>query len=154
MTTTIEQTEGTPASYPTVSGYSGAELERVWRRIESYVAWRWTSRTIEWVVEGPGHWHAPLEPATITTVEIWNSNDAWEVVTLSPSPYGGYWLDGCGPYRFTGTCGGGTVPADVEEAFRRLATYMSARVGKAGARRKHNSGQRRREPSARRGVDC
>lgn len=133
MATTVKQAEGAPASYPVVSGFSGAELERVWQRIESYIAYRWTSRTIEFVVEGPGHWHAPLAPATITTLDVWSSADEWETADLSPSPYGGYWLPATGPYRFTGTVGGGTVPANVEEAFRRLAAYMSARVGKAGA---------------------
>lgn len=132
MTTTIKQTEGAPASYPAISGYSGAELERVWQRIEAYIAHRFSSRTIEFVVEGPGHWHAPLAPATITTVEVWSSADAWEAADLSPSPYG-YWLPATGPYRFAGTVGGGTVPSAVEEAFRRLAAYMAARVGKAGA---------------------
>lgn len=133
MTTTIKQVEGAPASYPAISGFTGAELARVWQRIEAYIAYRWTSRAIEWVVEGCGHWHAPLTPATITTVEIWNADDAWEAVTLATSPFGGFWLPATGPYRFAGTVGGGTVPANVEEAFRRLATYMSARVGKAGA---------------------
>ena len=133
MTTTIKQVEGAPASYPAISGFTGAELARVWQRIEAYIAHRWTSRTIEWTVEGCGHWHPPIAPATITTVEVWSSADAWEAIDLSPSPYGGYWLPCTGPYRFAGTVGGGTVPAAVEEAFRRLAAYMSARVGKAGA---------------------
>lgn len=134
MTATIKQTEGVPASYPTISGYSGAELARVWQRIESYVAHRWTERDIEWIVEGPGHWHPPLTPATIATVDVWSSADEWETADLSPSPYGGYWLPATGPYRFTGTAGGGTVPAAVEEAFRRLAIYMASKPGKAGAR--------------------
>lgn len=133
MTTTIKQTEGAPASYPAISGFTGAELERIWRRLEAYVAHRWTERDVEFVVEGPGHWHPPLAPATITTVEVWSSADEWEAIELSPSPFGGYWLPCTGPYRFAGTVGGGTVPANVEEAFRRLAAYMSARVGKAGA---------------------
>ncbi len=80
-----------------------------------------------------GEWQPPLTPATITTVEIWR-DDAWQEITLRPSPYGGYVLPG-GTYRFTGTVGGGTVPAAVNEAFRRLAEYMAAKPGAPGTTR-------------------
>lgn len=130
MATTIKQQEAIPASYPaTPSGLSTAaaalDPEMIWQRIEAYTAWRYTSRAIEWVVEGCGEWQPPLAPATIATVEVWRA-DAWEAVTLSPSALGGYVLPGDGPYRFTGTVGGGDVPAAVDEAFRRLAEYMAA----------------------------
>ena len=45
---------------------------------------------MQWTVEGPGEFVPPLSPATISTVEVWSSADAWEVVTLTPSPLGGY----------------------------------------------------------------
>lgn len=127
--TTIKQTEGAPSAYPDApSGLSAAaaalDADMIWQRIEAYTAWRFTSRSIEWIVEGCGDWHPPLAPATISTVEIWQG-DAWQTATLSPSPVGGYCLQG-GTYRFTGTVGSGTPPAAVLEAFRRLAEYMAA----------------------------
>lgn len=131
VATTIKQTEGDPASYPTTpSGLSTAAAAldpiMIWQRIEAYIAWRFTSRPIEWVVEGCSEWRAPLAPATIATVEVWQATNAWTTATLDPSPTGGYMLPGDGPYRFTGTVGAGTVPAAVQEAFRRLAEYMAA----------------------------
>jgi hypothetical protein len=130
MATTIKQTEGIPAAYPaTPTGLSTAaaalDPDMLWQRIEAYTAWRYTSRAIEWIVEGCGEWHPPLSPATITTVEVWR-NDEWAVATVSPSPLGGYCLPGDGPFRFIGTVGAGTVPEIINEAFRRLAEYMAA----------------------------
>ncbi len=127
--TTIKQTEGTPAEYPPAppdlsTEAAALDSNAIWQRIESYIAWRFTSRSIEWTVEGCGAWEPPLTPATIDTVEIWRGN-AWEAVTLNPSPLGGYCLTG-GTFRFTGTVGAGTPPEVVEEAFRRLAEYMAA----------------------------
>ena len=141
MAITIKQVEGVPASYPSApAGLSTAAAAlsnaMIWQRIESYIAWRWTSRTIQWVVEGPGEWVAPLAPATISTVESWSDRaNVWETPTpvLDPSPLGGYWLACTGPYRFTGTVGGGTVPENVDEAYRRLAEYMAATPGTPGA---------------------
>lgn len=139
MTTTLRQMEGVPASYPSAPDDLSTEAaalnpDFIWQRIEAYTVWRWSERPIEWVVEGPGHWRAPLNPATIGTTELW-TGAAWGETTPSPSPLGGYELAGCGPYRFTGTLGDddGDVPADVLEAFRRLAEYMAAKPGKPGA---------------------
>lgn len=143
MTTTIKQTEAAPESYPTIPtspailSDAAAALDPVfiWQRIESYVAHRWTERDVTWIVEGPGEWSPPLSPATISTVEIWAGDD-WESVTPDAAPLG-YWLPGAGPYRFTGTVGDddADLPANVLEAFRRLAEYMAARAGKQGATR-------------------
>lgn len=137
--TTIRQAETAPAEYPDAPyPMSAAAMalppEMVWQRIESYVAHRWTERAVEWIVEGPGEWHPPLAPATISAVEVWSSADAWEAAELRPSPLGGYFLPASGPYRFTADVGGGDVPEAVMEAFRRLAEYMAAKPGKAGAR--------------------
>jgi hypothetical protein len=138
MTVTIKQTESEPEEYPDApDGLSTAAAALnaavVWERIESHVAHRWAERDVEWIVEGPGEWHPPLTPATISTVEVWSSADEWESVTLNPSPLGGYWLPASGPYRFTATVGAAEVPAVANEAFRRLAEYMAAKPGKPGA---------------------
>ena len=131
--TTIKQTEAAPSAYPsTPSGLSTAaaalDADMIWQRIEAYIAHRYSEREVEWIVEGCGEWHPPLSPAAIDTVEIWRA-DAWEAVTLSPSPLGGYVLPG-GTFRITSTLAEGSpapaVPEIVSEAFRRLAEYMAA----------------------------
>ena len=132
MAVTIKQTEGAPDSYPTKS--PAIELNDVaWMRVEQWIAWRYTSRSVAWIVEGPGAWFPPLAPSTITTVEIWDAG-AWSEITPDASPLGGYWLPGHGPYRFTGTAGGGLIPANVWEAVKRLAAYLNTKPGKPGAR--------------------
>ncbi|RWA76670.1 MAG: hypothetical protein EOQ28_03010 [Mesorhizobium sp.] len=131
--TTIKQTESRPASYPLgpvglTPAAEALDEEMIWQRIEAYVAYRWTERAVTWIVEGCGEWHPPLTPATIDTVELWQA-DAWQAVTLSPSPLGGYCLPG-GTYRFTGSVGSTDsppiAPEIVDEAFRRLAEFMAA----------------------------
>ncbi|RWC90047.1 MAG: hypothetical protein EOS32_28780 [Mesorhizobium sp.] len=134
-TTTIKQTEGTPASYPVppaglTSAAAALDASMLWQRIEAYIAHRFTERSVIWIVEGCGEWHAPLTPATITTVERWDRFDMNYVsVDLNASPLGGYCLPG-GTYRFSGSVGStdspATAPEIVEEAFRRLAEYMAA----------------------------
>jgi hypothetical protein len=137
MATTIQQTEAIPDAYPDApDGLSTAAAALapalIWQRIESYIAFRWSARDVVWIAEGTGMWRPPLAPATIATCEIWNGT-AWETVTLDPSPLGGFWLPGSGPYRFTGSVGSGDVPAAVSEAWRRLAEYMAAKAGTPGA---------------------
>lgn len=131
MATTIKQTEAIPDNYPTVTPFNRAGFmegdsppnnDQVWQRIESYTAYRWTVREVIWIVEGSGEWEPPLAPATITGIELWQSN-AWAAVTLEPSPLGGICLPGDGPYRFTADVGGGVVPAAVSEAWKRLHEY-------------------------------
>lgn len=146
MAVTIKQIEAAPEAYPDLGSPSplsaaAAALDpaMVWQRVESYVAYRWTEREVVWTVEGPGEWHPSLAPAAIDTVEAW-IDGAWaETFDLAASPYGGFYLPGCGPYRFTGSVGGGSpapeLPAAVVAAFVRLATYMAASPGTPGARR-------------------
>jgi hypothetical protein len=108
----------------------------VWDRIEAFIAWRWTSRAVVWIVEAQhgegGNWKPTLTPATITTVESWDPTNVWVTASppLDPSPNGGYWLPWTSnaPFRFTGTAGvnGSTVPEAVKTAFRRLAEYMAS----------------------------
>jgi len=140
MATTLQINEAASLAFPpTPSPLSAAAASVgpavIWKRIEAYIVWRWTSRAVSWVVEGPGEWHPTLAPATISTVEVWSAADVWETATLSPSPLGGYVLPCTGPYRFTGTVGAGDVPEVVQAAFIRLAEYMAAPRGKAGATR-------------------
>lgn len=131
MAVTIRQTESAPDDYPEapegLSTEATAILDAVWRRIEAYVAFRTTERDVSWIVEGCGEWVPPLKPATIATVDVWEG-DVWTAITLPPSPLGGYVLPGDGPYRFSGTAGDddADVPADLAEAVRRLAEFMSA----------------------------
>ena len=113
----------------------------VWSRIESWVAWRWSSRAVVYVVEGPGNWSPRLYPFTVSTVERWEEDAAntWGTVSLNASALGGHELPGVGPYRFTGTAGDGFSPAEapepVQEAYRRLAEYMAAAETHPGASR-------------------
>lgn len=136
MAATIKETEATPGAWPaTPSGLSAkaAALEpaMIWGRLEAWTAWRWSSRAVVWIAEGPGEWVPPLSPATIATVEGWTGS-AWAAVTLNRSPLGGYDLPAEGPYRFTGTAGGGTLPEAVAEAFRRLAEYSAEGTASGG----------------------
>lgn len=129
MAITVEQIEALPEAYPAIDP---AVPDAVWARLESYILHRFTERTVTWIVEGPGEWVPPLTPSTVATVEIW-ADGAWTAITPDASPRGGYWLPGCGPYRFTGTAGGGDVPAIVIEAAQRLATYMATKITAPGA---------------------
>lgn len=134
MSTTIDQVEGPPESYPSISPAVSAA---VWQRLESYVAYRWSPRAVIWTVEGPGEFVPPLAPAVVSKIEIW-TDGAWLDITANApdaSPRGGYWLTGCGPYKFTASVGDGmTLPAIVAEAAQRLAAYMAAKPGTAGVR--------------------
>ena len=135
MAVTIRQNESAPDSYPTTSP-AIALNDVAWQRVEAWIAHRFASRTVTWIVEGPGEWSPPLTPAAITTVEVWCSADIWETATLTASPLGGYYLRASGPYRFTATVGDddADVPATVWEAVKRLSAYLTAKTGKAGAR--------------------
>jgi hypothetical protein len=139
MAETLKQIEWAPAQWPARPPSMSVEAAMIapaiiWARLEHYTAQRFSARDIQWIVEGPGNWEAPLSPATITTVERW-VNGAWqEDAALSASPLGGYVLSGCGPYRFTGTVGAGPVPEIVNQAYRRLAEYFAASDGRAGLR--------------------
>ncbi|MBT8474846.1 MAG: hypothetical protein KJO78_05175 [Alphaproteobacteria bacterium] len=129
MAEILKRTEATPAAYPAVpSGLSvkaaALDSDMVWQRIESFIAHRWTDRQVVWTVEGPGCFEPDLTPATITAMDLWQS-DAWQPVALVASPLGGQVLPGEGPYRFTADVGSGAVPAAVSEAFKRLAEYMA-----------------------------
>ena len=133
--TVLEQDEDLPDSYPVLSP---AVPDHVWQRLESYIAWRSTERTVVWIVEGCGEFTAPLKPATMTTIEIWDDlAKAWSDITANAevSPRG-YWLPGKGPYRFTATVGDDDPPpAAIAKAAQLLAAYMAANPGTPGATR-------------------
>lgn len=132
MATTIKQIESEPESYPILMPPIALN-DVAWQRIEGYIAHRFAARAVAWIVEGPGEWVPPLTPATIATAEVWRAG-AWEDITPDESPLGGYWLIGHGPYRFTGSVGGGEIPDCVLEAVRRLAAYIGCDPGEPGAR--------------------
>ncbi|GJL93393.1 hypothetical protein [Hyphococcus sp.] len=138
MSVTLRITEGEPDNYPqivfgddpTVEITPEPKIRKIvttaWQRIESYIAHRWNTRTVEYIAEGCGEWHPPLSPTTLSTSEIWQGC-AWVAVTLEPTPLGGYVLDGEGPYRFTGTVGSlNEPPRAVKDAVFRLVQYFLA----------------------------
>jgi hypothetical protein len=129
MAVTLQQTESLPASYPTVTGLSSEadalDKDALWQRLEGFCAYRWTVRTVVWVVEGCGDWKPPLAPAEVSLCERWNGQD-YETVTPDSSPYGGYVFHHHGPHRITATVGDDvTCPAAVLEAFKRFAEYSA-----------------------------
>lgn len=136
---TLSEVEEAGAPIPISSDLStGARLvpaSAVTRRIEMFIARRWTARTVTYIVHGPGIWGARLYPFTLTTSELWSeTNAAYSVVMLRPSPLGGFDLDCAGPYRIIGTAGDDTVPpSDVREAVGRLAEYFAAMRENAGS---------------------
>jgi hypothetical protein len=132
MACTLKQVEAIPGSYPaTPSGLSAAaaalDPAMIWQRIENYICHRFTARAVVWTVEGPGEWEPPLTPATVSAVDVWNGT-AWAEAFPAASPLGGYDLACAGPYRIAANAGGGTVPAAVRGAYKRLAEY-SAEIG-------------------------
>ena len=134
MSTTLEQLEALPDDYPRLKP---AVPDAVWARLEGYIAWRFSPRSVVWIVEGCGEWKAPLTPATISTIEVWSDRaKAWETATLDAAPLGGFYLPCTGPYRFSAMVGGDDdVPAIVAQAAQLLAAYMAASPGDPGATR-------------------
>lgn len=136
----LKRQEAAPASYPATpegllsDAAAALDADMIWQRIEAYIAHRWTERQVIWTVAGPGEFVPDLTPATITAQEVWDGT-AWITASLDASPLGGVVLAGHGPYRLTATVGGGTVPAAVSEAYRRLAEYMAEQPERHGAGR-------------------
>ncbi|MEE4303589.1 MAG: hypothetical protein V2J19_05490 [Wenzhouxiangella sp.] len=123
----IRQDEGTPTSYPTISGLSTAadalNHDALWKRIEDWIAYRFGEREVIWTVIGPGNFIPPLTPYTVDTSEKWNGSE-FETVTLKDAPLG-FELDDA-TYRITATVGTTDDPPEaVVEAFTRLAEYLA-----------------------------
>ena len=136
MVEILKRQEAIPASFPSrPAGLSIAaamlDADAIWQRIESYISHRWTPREVIWTVTGPGSFEPDLAPATITAQEVWDGV-AWQPASLSASPLDGFLLDAGGPYRFTADVGDGDVPAGVNEAYRRLAGYLTDATDRAG----------------------
>lgn len=142
--TTYRREEDIPEAYPeTPEGLltdAAAALDAglIWGRIEEFIAHRWTERQVIWIIVGPGEFAPDLTPATITASKVWDGVSYIDA-SLDPSPLGGLDLPGYGPYRITADVGGGTVPAGVWEAFRRLGEYMAERPERQGVGRSTNS---------------
>lgn len=130
MLETIHQEETAPEAYPDPPeglAENAAELDAamLWQRIEDYTAWRWTPRAVTWIVQGRGEWRPPLAPASVTQAYTWSGSD-WSEIELSPAPLG-YSLRG-GRYKIEATVGADNpAPEAVQEAYRRLAEYLSGR---------------------------
>lgn len=125
----LQRLEAVPEAYPTVpDGLSTAaaalDSDAIWQRIEGYIAHRWSEREVVWVVEGPGEFRMDLAPAVVSGYQIWRGS-SYGTTTLYAGPLDGLDLSEDGPYRITADVGAGPVPADAQEAFRRLAEYFA-----------------------------
>ena len=132
--TTVKTIEGIPETRPTIAlpfsylELSAAGRDAVWARIEDWIAFRWGERSCVFIVETGARrtWRPPLAPFVVETVELW-TGEAWEAVTLVPDYCGAFVLGYADAYRFTGTLGTDDAPpADVAEAYRRLADHVVA----------------------------
>ena len=134
MTEVLRQMEDVPGDYPPWPAGAPIEPHRdvVWSRIENYIAYRWTTRQVKWIVQGPGEWVPPLAPIDlVVSIDIWNGS-GWQSTTPDAGYLGGYCLDDC-TYRFVMDVGNGTPPETVREAYRRFAEYMAEDMARAGA---------------------
>lgn len=124
----LSEVEGEPSSYPSQpsdlsTGAQALDTESIWKRLEDWISYRWGERTVTWIVQGPGWWKPRLRPVTVDSSEIW-TDGAWESTTLETAPVG-YELEDA-IYRVTATVGTtDSVPAEMNEAYRRLAEYLA-----------------------------
>ena len=127
MITLVRQDEAQPDSYPQ-TGITDTQAEAaLWSRIESYIAYRWSPRSVTWTLQGAGDWTPPLAPAVVEKVERWNGSD-WLEITDTAGPLG-YAFDAYGTYRVHATVGEETdPPAAVLEAFNRLSGYLEDEI--------------------------
>ena len=128
------QMEDVPGIYPPppTGATTPPHPDVVWSRIENYIAYRWTTRQVKWIVEGPGEWVPPLAPIDlVVSIDIWDGSN-WQSTTPDSGYLGGYCLNE-GKYRFVMDIGNGSPPGAVNEAYLRLAKYMAETDKKAGA---------------------
>lgn len=137
MIDVIKQFEDVPAVFPNAPGglsaaASALDPNMIWARIESHTSHRFTEREVVWTLHANAgdQFHPRLTPVVSSVAHFWG--DQWEGLTLLEGPLG-LCLPFDGTYRITAQVGGGDVPAPVSEAFRRLAEYLSADLGTAGA---------------------
>ena len=134
MPEVIRFEEAEPQTLPTLTltdEYGDSEQldvnPHVWRRIEQYTAFRWSSRQAVWTVIGGGDWFPHLRPVTNVTVDVWDETlHVWEAVTVDATPLG-YHLPSHRTYRITCDLGDTpeAVPQLIVEAYRRLEQYMT-----------------------------
>lgn len=102
---------------PAPDDVAGSIPEAIWGKLESYVATRWSTAEIEYVVcpSGGCTWNPPFRPYVIQTVDGEPADlDNFGQVRLSKRS-----LVRC-------TIGGQPVTPGVEEAYRRLAAYYAS----------------------------
>ena len=130
MVALLSETEGDPAAWPAVVGHypdrdtgddPTVDPAVTWKRVESWIGWRWPARSVVWIVDGPGEFTPRLQPFTLSTVEQWDG-EAWVSASATPGPLGYVLADGV--WRLTGTAGDDSdTPEAVLEAFRRLHEF-------------------------------
>lgn len=133
----LHEAEAVPASYPAApSGLSiqaaALEATAIWQRIEAYTKTRYTARQVVWTLEGCEglDWTPPLSPVASYSAQKWESG-LWVTVTIPEGPIG-LCLPSDGIFRVTAQVGAGTPPGAINEAFRRLAEYVSDEPDRAG----------------------
>ena len=145
MTYVTAQTEERPASYPVVAGLSmeaaALDPEFLWRRIESYIAHRFSPRAVTWMIDvSPAEFRWPLYPVSIGAVYGLSSDyETWKEIA-QPATGRGLEAGSARFLRVEATVGHALtvpLPGDVAEAFRRLAEYVAApdAIGIPGASR-------------------
>ena len=123
MAVTLQIEESPPESYPEIEGLTASAAD--WQRLETWIAYRWGVRDVNFAVEGAGEWIAPLTPFTATTTDVWQ-NDQWQAV-IPRNGARGIILDTEEIYRIVGTVGSEEdPPAAIVEALRRLAKYSAS----------------------------
>lgn len=102
---------------PAPADVTGSVPAAIWGKLESYVATRWSTAEVEYVVSPvcPCNWRPPLVPYSISEV---NGQPA-EV-----NQYGEVRLTGRSIVKCT--IGGQPVTPGIEEAYRRLAAYYGS----------------------------
>ena len=122
MSRIIAQVETVPASYPAIEDLEESDaLSAAWQRIEHYIAWRYSPRSVVWRIESTGcEWRAPLAPVVTLTAQV-DGDDPFEP---EAGPQGG-WMLPRGIVTVTATVGAGPAPAAVLEAVRRYVRLMT-----------------------------
>ncbi|NNC24227.1 hypothetical protein HKX42_10325 [Salinisphaera sp. USBA-960] len=127
MVETIRIEESTP-TYPAppadLSDAAAAiEPAVVWGRLEAWMNRRWAKRQVICDTDSGGAFSPPLRPAKLGKAEQW-TGCAWKEITPKEGPFGVILADA--PHRLTFTVGDDTdVPAELYEAYRRLAEYWA-----------------------------
>lgn len=132
----ITQFEAAPAEYPAVDGVTGDLLATCWQRIEHFISRRWGVRSVVWTLTSDGgEWKPPLGPLIAVSEAFRWCDGAWQPCTIKRGPFG--LLLPPGHIQIDASVGtvSLTLPASVEKAVERLASYLEAESAvPAGAR--------------------